>query len=102
MNFPFVVNLLGTFQDSNFLYLVLEYVVGGEFFTHLRMSGRYGIIFPHECESNHTELIEYDRLDEDAAKVYAAQVLLVFEYLHSRDIIYRDLKVRKACFLDGE
>ena len=39
-NFPFVVNLLGTFQDNDCVYLVMEYVVGGEFFTHLRMSGR--------------------------------------------------------------
>ena len=71
VNFPFVVNLQGTFQDGDCVYLVMEYVVGGEFFTHLRMSGR---------------------LSEEAAKIYAAQVLLVFEYLHSRDIIYRDLK----------
>ena len=71
VNFPFVVNLLGTFQDKDCVYLVMEYIVGGEFFTHLRMSGR---------------------LKESAAKIYAAEVLLVFEYLHSRDIIYRDLK----------
>ena len=71
VNFPFVVNLLGTFQDKDCVYLVMEYIVGGEFFTHLRMSGR---------------------LKESAAKICAAEVLLVFEYLHSRDIIYRDLK----------
>ena len=38
---PFVVNLLGSFQDSKNLYLVLEYVRGGEMFTHLRKAGRY-------------------------------------------------------------
>ena len=36
----------------------------------------------------------YGRLTEDAAKFYAAEVLLAFEYLHGLNIIYRDLKVR--------
>ena len=38
---PFIVNLLGSFQDAKNLYLVLEYVRGGEMFTHLRKVGRY-------------------------------------------------------------
>lgn len=71
LDFPFLVKILGTFQDSNNLYLVLEYVQGGELFTYLRKSGR----FP-----NHV------------ARYYASQVVLAFEYLHAKDIIYRDLK----------
>jgi serine/threonine protein kinase len=51
--------------------MALEYIVGGEFFTHLRKVGR----FPP--------------LD---ARFYTAQIVLAFEYLHSLDIIYRDLK----------
>ena len=39
LDFPFLVKILGTFQDSNNLYLVLEYVQGGELFTYLRKSG---------------------------------------------------------------
>eukprot|EP00958_Prasinococcus_capsulatus_P014838 scaffold1563_cov307-Prasinococcus_capsulatus_cf.AAC.4 len=39
VNFPFLVRLHGCFQDARTLYLVLEYVVGGEFFTHLRNMG---------------------------------------------------------------
>eukprot|EP00899_Mesostigma_viride_P016405 jgi/Mesvir1/24766/Mv22022-RA.1 len=71
INFPFIVNLFATMQDQRCLYLVLEYVIGGEFFTHLRSMGR----FP-----------------ESTARFYAAQVLLAFEHLHNMDIIYRDLK----------
>ncbi|KAJ3324599.1 camp-dependent protein kinase catalytic subunit [Boothiomyces sp. JEL0866] len=71
LDFPFLVKILGTFQDSNNLYLVLEYVQGGELFTYLRKSGR----FP-----NHV------------ARFYAAEVVMAFEYLHGKDIIYRDLK----------
>uniref|UniRef100_A0A7S2FJL0 cAMP-dependent protein kinase n=1 Tax=Florenciella parvula TaxID=236787 RepID=A0A7S2FJL0_9STRA len=71
LSHPFIVTLAGTFQDPRYLYMVLEYVVGGEFFTHLRNA---------------------QRLDNNNAKFYAAQVSLIFEYLHSQDFIYRDLK----------
>ena len=39
---PFIVFLTCTFQDPRHLYMVLEYVVGGEFFTHLRNAGMLG------------------------------------------------------------
>jgi len=68
---PFIIFLACTFQDPKFLYLVLEYVVGGEFFTHLRNQGQLGA---------------------SEAKFYAAQVAAIFEYLHEQDFIYRDLK----------
>ena len=68
---PFIVNCTAAFQDPAYLYLSLEFVVGGEFFTHLRKAGR---------------------LDNNASKFYSAQITTIFEYLHSKDIIYRDLK----------
>jgi len=68
---PFIVHLACTFQDKRHLYMVLEYVIGGEFFTHLRNAGR---------------------LDTISSKFYSAQVTLIFEYLHTHDFIYRDLK----------
>ncbi|MCO5569398.1 hypothetical protein L7F22_023110 [Adiantum nelumboides] len=36
LDFPFIVNLLGYCQDEKFIYLILEYVGGGDFFGHLR------------------------------------------------------------------
>lgn len=95
LDHPFIVRLSGTFQgeckmpinirlrcsqrvfrsrllsDTKFLYMVLEYIVGGEFFTHLRKAGRF---------------------DHVASKFYATQIILVFEYMHTSDFIYRDLK----------
>eukprot|EP00760_Papus_ankaliazontas_P034588 PhM_4_TR7269/c1_g1_i1/m.39252/K04345/PKA; protein kinase A len=68
---PFIVNMLCTFQDEKRVYIILEFVIGGEMFTHLRSAGR----FPN-----------------DVAKFYHAELVLAFEYLHSFDIIYRDLK----------
>lgn len=71
---PFIVKVLSHFQDANCVHFVMEYVAGGEFFTHLR---------------------SHRVLSEDVARFYAAQVVLAFEHLHSLHITYRDLKVRK-------
>ena len=51
--------------------MILEFVSGGELFTYLRSVGA---------------------LESDHACIYAAQVTLMFEYLHSKSVIYRDLK----------
>eukprot|EP00586_Coscinodiscus_wailesii_P020217 CAMPEP_0172498966 /NCGR_PEP_ID=MMETSP1066-20121228/120326_1 /TAXON_ID=671091 /ORGANISM="Coscinodiscus wailesii, Strain CCMP2513" /LENGTH=290 /DNA_ID=CAMNT_0013272469 /DNA_START=230 /DNA_END=1102 /DNA_ORIENTATION=- len=68
---PFIVNLLTTFHDDRYLYMVLEYVIGGEFFSHLRNAGHF---------------------DNASAQFYAGHIALIFEFLHSMDIVYRDLK----------
>ncbi|PVH81238.1 Pkinase-domain-containing protein [Cadophora sp. DSE1049] len=68
---PFLITLWGTFQDSKNLYMVMDFVEGGELFSLLRKSQR----FPNPV-----------------AKFYAAEVTLALEYLHGKDIIYRDLK----------
>ncbi|KAI9278240.1 kinase-like domain-containing protein [Phascolomyces articulosus] len=68
---PFIVNLWGTFQDDVNLYMVMDYVPGGELFSYLRKSKRF---------------------TEPTAKFYGAQTLLALIYLHGHDICYRDLK----------
>ncbi|KAJ9641727.1 cAMP-dependent protein kinase catalytic subunit [Knufia peltigerae] len=68
---PFLITLWGTFQDSKNLYMVMDFIEGGELFSLLRKSQR----FPNPV-----------------AKFYAAEVTLALEYLHSQNIIYRDLK----------
>jgi serine/threonine protein kinase len=39
LSMPFLVKLAGTFQDSNSLFIILEYIQGGELFSYLRKSG---------------------------------------------------------------
>ncbi len=43
LNHPFLVNSLGFMQDSANLYMVLEYIQGGELFSYLRKSGVCGV-----------------------------------------------------------
>merc|ERR1711920_242703 len=71
MNHPFIVNMYGSFHDARQIFMVLEYIVGGEFFTHLRKAQRF---------------------EDGQSCFYAAQIACIFEYCHSKDIVYRDLK----------
>ena len=72
MNHPFIVELKGVnVIDPKYLYLILEYVPGGELFTLLRSN----LTFPLE-----------------QARFYVAHIVTIFEYLHEKSIIYRDLK----------
>lgn len=70
-SFPFIVQLDHSFKDNSNLYMVLEFVTGGEMFSHLRQAGKFS---------------------ESHSRFYAAQIALVLEYLHHMDVMYRDLK----------
>ncbi|ORZ03113.1 kinase-like domain-containing protein [Syncephalastrum racemosum] len=72
-NHPFIVTLYHSFQSQDYLYFVMEYCMGGEFFRALQLR-------PGKC------------LDEDGARFYAAEVTAALEYLHLQGHIYRDLK----------
>lgn len=71
VDFPFIIMLAYSFKDNSYLYMVLDFVIGGEMFTLLRTMRK----FP-----------------EALARFYGAQVVLAFEYLHGLRVAYRDLK----------
>lgn len=85
-------------QDNSNLYMVMEYVPGGEMFSHLRRIGRFRwawacSTFPLSWKSWMWRTSSLPVLhSEPHARFYAAQIVLTFEYLHSLDLIYRDLK----------
>lgn len=72
-NHPFIVTLFHSFQSQDYLFFVLDYCMGGEFFRALQTR-------PGKC------------LSEEHAKFYAAEVTAALEYLHLNGYIYRDLK----------
>eukprot|EP01086_Lenisia_limosa_P002274 TRINITY_DN1501_c0_g2_i1.p1 TRINITY_DN1501_c0_g2~~TRINITY_DN1501_c0_g2_i1.p1 ORF type:complete len:389 (+),score=64.48 TRINITY_DN1501_c0_g2_i1:391-1557(+) len=71
LSHPFLVNLRYAFQSDANLYLVMDFVAGGELFQQMQASPCF---------------------DETRAKFYAAEVVLVLEYLHKHNVAYRDLK----------
>ncbi|XP_063787782.1 serine/threonine-protein kinase N1-like isoform X2 [Pseudophryne corroboree] len=76
---PFLLSLLGCFQTPEHVCFVMDYMAGGDLMTHI-----------------HTEVFSQAR-----AMFYAACVLLGLQFLHSKDIVYRDLKLDNL-LLDSE
>jgi len=73
MSSNFVVCLYDYFQDQRSLYFILEFVNGGEMFTHIQKQKKR-------------------RFTPEQTRFFAAETVLAFEYLHNLDIIFRDLK----------
>ena len=71
LSFPFIVNLHSSFQTNNRLFIITEYIEGGDLFHLILKLGRF----------NHEQI-----------KLYAAEIILSLDYLHKNNCIYRDLK----------
>lgn len=68
---PLIVRLIGTFQDELCVYFLMESLPGGDLFTAIRDIGI---------------------LNEDHTHFFGACLVLAIEHLHSRGVMYRDLK----------
>jgi len=71
INCPFVMNIKYAFQDETKLYLVTDFMQGGDMFFHLH---------------------ENKKFKRERAKFYIVEILLGIEYLHKNNMVYRDLK----------
>jgi len=69
---PFVVKLYETYNGEQSLYFLLELALGGELYATYNKKGLWG--------------------NEKCAKYYVAGTVFAFEHLHSKKIIFRDLK----------
>lgn len=68
---PFLVHLVYAFQTPDKLYMVLDYMAGGELFFWLKKDRKFS---------------------ETRCRLYAAEITVALEALHTVDIVYRDLK----------
>lgn len=71
INSPFLVHLSYAFQTKDKLYIVMDYLTGGEMFFWLKKQSRFA---------------------ESRAKLYMAECVLAIEAMHEKNIIHRDLK----------
>ena len=74
---PFVIGLFGVFQDEANIYILCEYCHGGDLFG---LMGMY----------------DDEILPTADAQFYAACIVSVFDHLHRKSIIYRDLKTARS------
>jgi serine/threonine protein kinase len=68
---PFIVKLYYAFQTVDKIYFILDFINGGELYTHM---------------------LDQHKFKEDKTRFYAAEIAIALKSLHETGIIYRDLK----------
>lgn len=80
-NSPWVVQLFYSFQDSAYLYLIMEFLPGGDLMTML---------------------IKYDTFSEDVTRFYIAECVLAIEAVHKLGFIHRYVEELIPCLHIGQ
>jgi len=76
---PFLIHLHYSFQTTDKLYFVMDYISGGDMAFHLEIKNRF---------------------NDKEVRFFAAEIVLALEHLHSCGIVYRDLKLENI-LVDG-
>ena len=68
---PFIVNIKSAFQDIKYLYIVSDFMQGGDMYFHMHAAKRF---------------------DFQLTQFFISEIVLALEYLHKQNMVYRDLK----------
>ena len=79
LDHPFIIKLVRTYQDTDFVYMLLEIVQGGELYSYIHSK-------------------RHDGVPEGHAKFYAACIAEGLAYMHRLQIVYRDLKPENGAY----
>ena len=71
LNNPFIIKLYYAFQNERNLFLISDFIQGGDLFFHLRRERFFS---------------------NEKSQFYICELILALEYLHKKNMIYRDLK----------
>ena len=77
INHPFIINIHFAFQDNDYLYLVMDYLSGGDLRYHFNKNRGF---------------------NEIQTKFFISNILLSLDYLHRNNIIHRDVKPENLIF----
>lgn len=75
LHHPFLMHANETWQDMRYIYFVMEFANGGDLFSKLQK----GLLF-----------------SEQQIQLYMAEIALAVDYLHSNNVIYRDMKAENV------
>jgi novel protein kinase C delta type len=69
---PFLCPMFCSFQTNEYLFFIMAYLNGGDLMYHIQ---------------------QVKRFDENRTRFYACEIICALQFLHSKNVIYRDLKL---------